>query len=179
MGQINVATKQQCRDNRRGAIMGVMALIFPVLVMLAAFAINSAHMQLTRTQLMVATDAAARAGGRAFSETQSVDSGIQAAAATAAMNVVNGEPLALKTGDNDGEIIFGIGVQPGGVLARYEFQPLSTAAVRGGLIASAFKVIGNRTNNSLNNILPTILSDCMLRRSLFYNFFNNPYLPTF
>lgn len=81
MGQINVATKQQCRDNRRGAIMGVMALIFPVLVMLAAFAINSAHMQLTRTQLMVATDAAARAGGRAFSETQSVDSGIQAAAA--------------------------------------------------------------------------------------------------
>ena len=157
MGQINVATKQQCRDNRRGAIMGVMALIFPVLVMLAAFAINSAHMQLTRTQLMVATEAAARAGGRAFSETQSVDSGIQAAAATAAMNVVNGEPLALKTGDNDGEIIFGIGVQPGDVLARYEFQPLSTAAVRGGLTASAFKVIGNRTNNSLNNPVPVIL----------------------
>lgn len=157
MRRINVAAKRRGRCNRRGAIMGLMALIFPVLVMLAAFAINSAHMQLTRTQLMVATDAAARAGGRAFSETQSVDSGIQAAAATAAMNLVNGEPLVLKTGDNDGEIVFGVGVQQGGANARYGFQPLSTAAVRGGVTASALKVIGNRTDGSLNNPVPVIL----------------------
>lgn len=157
MRRVNVATKRQGRCHRRGAIMGLMALIFPVLVMLAAFAINSAHMQLTRTQLMVATDAATRAGGRAFSETQSVDSGIQAAAATAAMNVVNGEPLILKTGDSDGEIIFGVGTQEGGVASRYGFSPLSTAAVRGGVTASAFKVIGNRTNGSLNSPVPLIL----------------------
>ena len=36
------------------------------------FSINAAHMQLSRTGLMVATDAAARAGGRTLSETQSV-----------------------------------------------------------------------------------------------------------
>ena len=58
--------------SRRGSVMALMAFLLPVLALLAAFCINSAQMQLNRTELIVATDASARAGGRAFSEVQTV-----------------------------------------------------------------------------------------------------------
>ena len=44
---------------RVGAILPLFALILPVLAIIAAFTINIAYLQLTRTELMVATDAAA------------------------------------------------------------------------------------------------------------------------
>ena len=62
--------------------MGMMAIMLPVLAVLAAFCINAAHMQLTRTELIVATDAAAKAGGRAFSEIQTVEAARTAAIST-------------------------------------------------------------------------------------------------
>jgi len=85
-------------DARRGAVLGLMAILLPVLAILAAFCVNLAQMQLTRTELMVATDAAARAGGRAFSELQTVDAAKTTAVNVAAMNMVDGEPLQLRPG---------------------------------------------------------------------------------
>ena len=76
--------------------MGLMGILLPVMAILAAFCINLAKMQLTRTELIVATDCAAKAGGRAFSELQTVDAAKTAAIATAALNSVNGEPLQLR-----------------------------------------------------------------------------------
>ena len=70
---------------RRGNFSALMGFTLPVLAMLAAFSINLAHMQLTRTELIVATDAAAKASGRAFSEMQTVSDAKTAGRVTAAM----------------------------------------------------------------------------------------------
>ena len=79
--------------------MGLIGILLPVLAILAAFCINAAQMQLNRTELIVATDCAARAGGRAFSEIQTVDAAKAAAIATAALNTVDGQPLQLRGDD--------------------------------------------------------------------------------
>ena len=143
------------RASRRGSVMGLMAVLLPVLAILAAFCINSAQMQLTRTELMVATDAAARAGGRAFSETQSVDDARQAAIATAALNNVNDEPLQLREDDGSAEIEFGVTTQPDGIHGRYHFQKVPTSEVMAdGGFASALRVHGRRDDGSLSGVIP-------------------------
>lgn len=135
-----------------------MALVLPILVILAAFCINCAQIQLTQTELMVATDAAARAGGRAFSELQTVDAAKTAAVATAAMNDVYGVPLQLQMDDGACEIEFGKTTQPDGVLGRYYFEKISTDAVASGEeIASAVRVMGRRDSESISGPVPLII----------------------
>jgi hypothetical protein len=138
--------------------MGLMAVLLPVLAILAAFCINAAQMQLTRTELIVATDAAARAGGRAFSEVQTVSAAKTAAITTAALNTVNGEPLQLQSDDGAAEIEFGKTVQPDGVLGRYHFQKIPTSTVEsGGELASAIRVRGRRETGSLSGKVPLVI----------------------
>ncbi len=138
--------------------MGLLAVLLPVLAILAAFCINTAQMQLTRTELMVATDAAARAGGRAFSETQTVSAAKTAAVTTAAMNLVNGEPLQLRSDDASNEIEFGKTIQSSGVSGRYTFQKIPTSQVAAGQqVASAFRVLGRRDGGSLNGRVPLVI----------------------
>ena len=139
------------RGRRRGSVMGLMAILLPVLAILAAFCINLAQMQLTRTELIVASDAAARAGGRAFSEEQTVAAAKTAALTTAAMNTVAGSPLQLSSNDGDNELEFGITNQPDGNTGRYYFEKIPTSSVESGLeIASAFRVHGRRDSGSMS-----------------------------
>ncbi len=148
----------QSSRQRHGSVFALMALILPVLALLAAFCINSAQMQLNRTELMVATDAAARAGGRAFSEHQTVEAAKIAAIATAAMNNVDGQPLQVRSDDAANEIEFGITTQPNGLAGRYEFQKLPTDVVRqGSLVASAVRVNGRRDTGSLSGRVPLFI----------------------
>ena len=142
---------------RRGTVMAMTAVILPVLAILAAFAINAAHMQLTRTELAIATDAAARASGRAFSEIQTVDAAVDAGVVTAALNEVHGEPLRLRSGDHDGEIQFGRTQQYAGDESRYHFVQIPTSDVRSGTIASAVRVHGKRLTDSLSGDVPLII----------------------
>jgi hypothetical protein len=138
--------------------MGLMAILLPVLAILAAFCINAAQMQLTRTELMVATDAAAKAGGRAFSEVQTVSAAKTAAVTTAALNNVNGEPLQLQSDDGANEIEFGSTEQPDGVLGRYYFRKIPTSTVESGQqIASAVRVRGRRESGSLSGRVPLVI----------------------
>ncbi len=158
------------RRIRRGSVMGLMAILFPVLAILAAFCINAAQMQLNRTELVVATDAAARAGGRAFSELQSVHSAQSAAIATAALNTVNGEPLLLRRDDRAGEISFGLTTQPDGLHGRYEFEKIPTDLVRqGNGLASAVRVHGTCNAWSLNGRIPFVIPG-LLEQSDFETF---------
>ena len=144
--------------SRRGSVMGLMAVLLPVLAILAAFCINCAQMQLTRTELMVATDAAARAGGRAFSEVQTVSAAKTAAVTTAAMNNVDGEPLQLQSDDSANEIEFGSTTQPNGVFGRYYFEKIPTSVVESGeKIASAIRVRGRRESGSLSGRVPLVI----------------------
>ncbi len=136
---------------RRATVMGMMAVLLPVLAILAAVSVNLAHIQVTRTELLVATDASARAGSRAFSETQTVSAAKMVAANVAAMNMVDDQPLLLDLSDGAGEVQFGITTQPNGVNGRYVFQQVPTGAVESGLeTASAFRVLGRRESDSLS-----------------------------
>src|SRR5688572_29202700 len=55
---------------RSGAMMVLIAICLPLFVIAAAFAVDVAYMQLTRTELRTATDSAARAGAKTLSLTQ-------------------------------------------------------------------------------------------------------------
>ena len=48
----------------------LIAIMLPVLIVLAAFVINLAQLELNRTEMYIAADAAARAGGRTLTRTQ-------------------------------------------------------------------------------------------------------------
>ncbi len=86
-------------QKRRGAVIALFAILLPVLLLLCGVAINIAYMQLTHTEMQVAVDAAARAGGRAFSEFQDVDQAKQMAFDTAPLNDVAGAPLQIDQSD--------------------------------------------------------------------------------
>ena len=115
---------------REGAIAVLMAFLLPVLLILASLCINVAYMQLTRTELMVATDAAARSGGRAMSELQNVEQAKAAAQATAALNNVAGSPLRVNYFDFKNEIEFGDSNPENGSTDRFVFEKVATDDVR-------------------------------------------------
>lgn len=158
--------------SRRGAIVPLMAILLPVLVILCGLAINAAYMQLTRTELMVATDAASRAGGRALSEFQDIDAARDAAIATAALNTVAGRPLRLRSGDNDGEVDFGVASRAGA--GRFQFSKTAHSAIRSGSeMATTIQVTGRRSAGSMTGpvqlIFPSFRGD---------NLFNVDYTST-
>lgn len=149
---------------RHGGVTILMAVILPMLAILAAFAINSAHMQLTKTELMIASDAAARAAGRTFSEEQNVDAAKQAARITAALNNVNNQPLLLRSGDNAGEIEFGSSQQSGNA-GRFEFHKIPTGQVQGNELAvSSVRINAKRDLGSRSGKVELIFPSMMARK---------------
>ncbi|MEM7314635.1 MAG: pilus assembly protein [Planctomycetota bacterium] len=134
---------RQNRGSRRGGILVLMTVLIPVLFVLAAFTINMSYMQLSRTELMVATDAATRAAGRGLSELQDVDLAKALAENTAAMNTVGGEPLQLDFEDSANEIEFGNATNSNSTYSRYNFSKVDTSDVRNGLEpATAVRITG-------------------------------------
>ncbi|GIW99204.1 MAG: hypothetical protein KatS3mg111_2537 [Pirellulaceae bacterium] len=102
---------------RQGAILVMVALLLPVMVILAGFTINMALLQLRKTELFVAADAAARAGGREMGMAKSSAEAVARAQQFAALNTVGGTPVDLQPGD----IEFGQSTRNG--LDRYVFDP--------------------------------------------------------
>src|SRR5689334_22603234 len=93
---------------RRGAMMVLVAVCLPLCIIMAAFAINVAWMQLVRSELRTSTDAAARAGAKELSLAQNTPDARLAAKNAAKRNLVAGQPLLLA----DSEIEFGNSSQP-------------------------------------------------------------------
>ncbi len=114
---------------RRGAIIVLVAVFLLVLFMLSALAINICYMQLTKSELVTATDAAARAGARELARSGDATLAFDKAAEIAAENCVAGQPLVL----NPGDIVFGKSDRSTET-SRYTFvanaSPLNTARVR-------------------------------------------------
>lgn len=138
---------------RTGTITVLMAFLLPVLVIVSAFVINIAFLQLSRTELMVATDAAARAGGRAISNYQNIDDAMTAAQVTASLNSVNGIPLQLNEIENTGEIEFG-DAEPGTDSDRFLFEKVARSKIYSGQSkAAAIRINGRMTNSSLSGPL--------------------------
>jgi len=117
-------------NDRKGATFTLFAIMLPVLIILCSFAINVAYMQLVSTELKIATDVAAHAGGRAMSIHQNSDTAWDFAVQAGALNLVAGNPLQI-TRDED-HLTFGTSTRSDKGFGRYEFNPVSKTKVDNG-----------------------------------------------
>lgn len=136
-------------DHRQGAMLVLIAITLPLVVIMAAFALDVAWMQLVRTELRTATDAASRAGAKTLSLEQNVPDARAAAKQAARRNLVAGAPLQLR----NREIEFGTGRQSTET-SRFNFTA-------GGTLLNAVRVSGNRTAGSLGGPVNLFLGRVM------------------
>jgi len=122
-------------NTRDGAMLILIAVCLPLCIIMAAFAVDVAWMQLARTELRSATDSAARAGAKELSLSQEEAAARARAKEAASRNLVAGEPLLLA----DSDIEIGVGAQSG--TSRFQFTP-------GGTKLNAIRVTGRRTSGS-------------------------------
>ena len=88
-----------CHRSRRGSAAVMITAMMFVFVVTAAITVDYAYMQLVRTELRSATDAAAKAGAEALSRTQDQSIARSEAARYAACNTVGGRPFRLSPND--------------------------------------------------------------------------------
>jgi uncharacterized protein YegL len=118
----------------------VICLCLLMLMVIVSFCVDIAYMQLTRTELRAATDAAARAAAEALSREQSEVAARQAAKDVAARNEVASKSLELR----DADIVFGRIDMRSGLGA---FRPGETPP-------NAVQVMGLRTRESASGAVP-------------------------
>ena len=135
------------RMNRRGAMMVLIAVCLPLCIIMAGFAVNVAWMQLVRTELRTSTDAAARAGAKELSLSQTTTAARTASKEAANRNLVAGSPLLLANSD----IEFGNSTQPTAT-SRFQFTP-------GGKKPNAVRVQGTRAKGSLSGPVDMMLTN--------------------
>ena len=128
-------------SNRKAAVAPLFAFLLPALLALCALAINVSQLQLTSTELKIATDVAAHAGGRAMSLEQTTEAAWDAVTWAASLNDVAGRPLIVPEDEN--HIQFGRSTRSQGGHGRYDFNVVSRAAVdNGSESANSVSVIG-------------------------------------
>lgn len=128
------------RRRRRGATIVLVAVCLPIFVVMAAFAVNIAFMELTRAELRTATDAAARAASNTLNATGDEAVAVAAAKDVAAQNLVGSRPLLLKTS----EVEFGTAFR-GSVSERFSYTP-------GGDRPNSVRVFGRLSEDSLTGV---------------------------
>lgn len=125
--------------------MPLVAVMLPVTVGLAAFAINIAYLELTRTEMYVTADAAARAAGREFALQWDQAKAITAGKAAASRNPVGGKDFVLE----DSDFVFGQATRPSAA-SRYIFT-------KGGANPNAVEVDIKRTATSTNGAIASLI----------------------
>ncbi len=86
-------------SRRRGASAVLIVSLLFTFVVVAAVTVDYAYMQLVRSELRVATDAAAKAGAEALARTENSQTAINTAIQYGAFNDVAGNPLQLASND--------------------------------------------------------------------------------
>jgi Flp pilus assembly protein TadG len=149
-----VQTKRTRVAARRGAIVPLFAIILPLTLLFAAMAVNLAYIQLTQTELDIATDASTRAASRTYAITGSLDLAHQAAVDVANLNYVAGDPLPIAKED----LVLGTATRST-IEDRYLFSP-------GGANANAVKINGKRNEESSLGPVPTFLPSLLGQSSM-------------
>ncbi|MFK7738552.1 MAG: VWA domain-containing protein [Pirellulaceae bacterium] len=143
------ATRKLPVSGRRdGAVMVLMVLLLPVVLLMCAFAINMAYVELARTEMVIAADAAARAGGRELAVSRSSVSAMAATKDFAGRNTVGGQPLTLL----DSDIELGKATRTGN--ARYGFNPTTVNP-------NAIRVTANRSAGSADGALSLLMPNIL------------------
>ncbi len=122
----------------------LVVVMLAILLAMATLSVDVARMQLTRTQLRTASDAAAHAGSEALVRTQSVADARLAAKQAALRNPVAGTGLQLA----DTDILFGRATQS----SRGEF-----VFNQGETPPNSVRIIGRRTAESEGGAVPLLL----------------------
>lgn len=86
-------------ENRKGAMIVLVAAVLVILLVGAVFTIDVAYMHMVRAELRTATDAAAQAGSATLARTQDEAQARQAAVSIASLNQVAGRGLTLEPSD--------------------------------------------------------------------------------
>jgi len=126
---------------RRGAMIVFVAILMVAFIAMVALSIEIAHIQLARTELRTATDAAAKAAALELSTTQDIDLAITTGTNVAAENRVIGNALLLSASD----FVFGHSSQ-NAASGRFAFN-------REGLPINSVRVVGKRTHGSRSGAL--------------------------
>lgn len=130
------APRSRDQQARRGAITLLTAITIPVLLLLTAFAVNVAYMQMVREQLRVACDSSAKAALVNYGATQSTTTAISFAQTVANMNPVAGKPISLSASN----VLFGNAAVGGNGI--YSFAkggtPTNSVQVNGSASAPLF-----------------------------------------
>ena len=113
---VSVHSKRKA-NVRQGAIIILMVLLLPIAVLVSAIAINLAYIELSRTEMVIATDAAARSAGRDLITTGDTTIARNRARQLALLNTVAGRGLNLSSSD----VQFGTSTRVAG--GRYNFSP--------------------------------------------------------
>ena len=113
-------------------------IMLPTLVIICLMCINVAYMNLTRTELRIATDSASRAAGRMLSISGSVEQSMIFGRDAASRNMIGGEPLLLA----DADFEYGRSERTN-VGQRYVFSPTNA-----GEFPNALRLNGRRTSDS-------------------------------
>lgn len=138
--QSNRWSRSPRHEQRRGGIVVLVAILMTVLVTLSVFAINLVYMEITRTELRIACDAAAKAAIVRLGSSQNQATARTFAQTIAKKNPVGGGQLALS----NAQIEFGYASRTGS--GAYTFTanqtPLNSARVTGsrniGMIFGGF-----------------------------------------
>lgn len=133
------------RFNRRGAVLPLVVVFLVVLLAMAMFTVDVAYMQLVRTEMRAATDAAAKAGVEALGRNQSSEAAIAAAIDLASRNQVAGSPVILRAED------ITIGTSAYQSDGSWQFSP-------GGTRPNAVRVNTAFNNTSPNGSVPLFLA---------------------
>jgi Ca-activated chloride channel family protein len=137
--------KRRRLSSRNGAVVPLLALMLPVVVILAAFAINIAYLELNRTEMHIASDAASRAAGREFMITNDQALSRAKGRDAGSRNSIGGKPLQLA----DTDFVFGQSSRSS-ASSRYTF-------IAGGGRPNAVEVTARRTTGSVNGPLEMLL----------------------
>jgi len=124
-------------NGRRGAMMVFIGVLMVIFIVGVALSIEYAHIQLARTELRTATDAAAKAAALELSRSQNVDTAIATGTRVASENLIIGRPLLLSPSD----FRFGNSAQDR-VSGRFDFRDADTPI-------NSVRVDGKRTTASL------------------------------
>jgi Ca-activated chloride channel family protein len=122
--------------DRRGAMMVFVAVLVVAFLAMVAISVEIAHIQLARTELRTATDAASKAAALELSRSQDINLAIATGTEAAAQNEVIGAPLLLSPSDFQ----FGNSSQ-NQATGRFDFSPPRTPT-------NSVRVVGKRTSGS-------------------------------
>lgn len=143
------ATRRPAIRDRRGAIIPLVCLLLPLIVGLAAFSINFAHMQLISTQAQIASDASVRGAGRTFSLTGDLVAARTMARTLASRNLIGNNVLDLP------DSCFTLGSSTRRSSAeRFQFTPV--AQLPRNASANSLRILIQETNQQ--HLMPNILA---------------------